>query len=62
MKTIQIESNKNLGDSKGNNEIIRQGGVKRIHGGWYSIVYSGVDVNTAIIVSAKRNKKGLIRY
>jgi hypothetical protein len=61
MKTIQIEANKNLGDSVTNNDILRAAGVKKIHTGWYSVTYNGVSLDCSTVVSAKRNKKGEIK-
>jgi hypothetical protein len=62
MKTIQIEANKNLGDSVTNNEILKAAGVKRIHNGWYSVKYNGIPLDPSTVVSAKRNAKGEIKY
>ncbi len=61
MKTIQIEANKNLGDSVTNNEILKAAGVKRIHNGWYSVKHNGVQLDRSTVVSAKRNAKGGIK-
>ena len=61
MKTIQIEANKNLGCSETNNEIIKAAGVKRIHGGWYTVQYNGVSLDTSTVVSGKRNAQGEIK-
>lgn len=61
MKTIQIEANKNLGDSVTNNEILKAAGVKRIHSGWYSVTCNGVQLDRSTVVSAKRNAKGEIK-
>ena len=61
MKTIQIEANKNLGDSVANNDILRAAGVKKIHSGWYSVTYNGVSLDCSTVVSAKRNKNGEIK-
>lgn len=57
MRTIQIES-KNMGD---NNDILRAAGVKRIHSGWYSVKYNGVNLDCSTVVSAKRNRRGEIK-
>lgn len=61
MKTIQIEANKNLGDSATNNDILRAASVKKIHSGWYSVTYNGASLDCSTVVSAKRNKKGEIK-
>ena len=61
MKSIQIEANKNLGDSVSNNDILRAAGVKKIHNGWYSVKYNGVNLDRSTVVSAKRNAKGQIK-
>ena len=61
MKTVQLESNKHLGDSIGNNEILRAAGVKRIRCGWYTVAYNGIQLDCSTVVSARRNPKGLIR-
>lgn len=61
MKTIQIESNVDLGDSISNNNLLKSAGVKRIHSGWYSVKFNGVALDKSTIVSAKRNKSGLIK-
>lgn len=61
MKSIQIEANKNLGDSVSNNEILKAAGVKRIHSGWYTVKYNGVNLDSSTVVSAKRNSKGEIK-
>jgi hypothetical protein len=60
-ETIQIEANKNLGDSVTNNDILRAAGVKKIHSGWYTVMYNGVSLDCSTVVSSKRNKKGEIK-
>ena len=57
---IQIQSNKDLGDSVPNNDILRAAGVRRIHSGWYTVKYIGVQLDLSTVVSARRNKKGQI--
>ena len=61
MKTIQIEANKNLGDSVTNNDILRAAGVKKIHNGWYSVKYNGQCLDCSTASEAKRNAKGEIK-
>ena len=55
MKTIQIESGEFDSD-----DLLRIVGIKRIHGGWYTVKYNGVKLDASTIVSAKRNRKGEI--
>ena len=61
MKTIQIEANMNLGDGATNNEILKAGGVQRIHGGWYTVQFNGVILDRSTVVGAKRNRQGAIK-
>lgn len=58
MKIEQIEANRSLGDAVNNNELLRAGGVKRIHAGWYSVRYNGVSLDCSTVKSAKRNFLG----
>lgn len=63
MKTTQLEANQFLGDRDGgNNEILRAAGVKRIHSGWYTVTYNGVVLDASVVVSARRNRGGEIRF
>jgi hypothetical protein len=57
MKTIQIQAN-----DYDNNRLLRAAGIKRIFSGWYTVQYRGVSLDSSTIVSAKRNRNGLIRY
>ncbi len=53
MKNILIQSNVQLGDSTSNNEILKAGGVKRIHDGWYRCFYNGVLLSRSTICKAE---------
>jgi hypothetical protein len=55
MKSIQIESESGKDD---NNELLRFGGVKRIHAGWYTCHFNGVVIDKSTIQSAKYNRGG----
>jgi hypothetical protein len=57
MKQIQIQAH-----DYDNNRLLRAAGVKRISQGWYTVEYRGVSLDASTIVSAKRNRKGAIRY
>lgn len=62
MKTLQIKSMP--GDTMGisnNNGLLRMGGVKRIHPGWYTCRYNGVVLDRSTITRATRNKHGEIK-
>lgn len=61
MKQMQIEANRDLGDAEDNNSLLRAAGVKRIHDGWYTVIYSGVRLDSSAVIIAKRNKSGLIK-
>ncbi len=52
---LQLRAN-----AENNNELLREAGVKRIHGGWYTVTYNGVSIDKSNITSAKRNKGGRI--
>ena len=54
-KTIQIEAH-----AFDSNDLLRAAGVKRIHKGWYTVVYNGVGLDSSTIVGASRNAKGEI--
>ena len=60
-KTIQVQANVDLGTAVSNNQLIRAGGVARIHNGWYTITYNGVRPDCSTVVSARRNKKGQLK-
>ncbi len=62
MKTIQIEAHQEIGSLPRNNELLKSGGVKRIHNGWYTVTYNGVNCDCSTVVSAKRNKNGQIAH
>ena len=55
--TMQIEAG-----SFDNNAILKAGGVKRIHDGWYTCHFNGMYLGCSTITSTKRNKKGELRY
>jgi len=57
MKQIQIQAN-----DYDNNRLLRAAGVRRIFSGWYSVTYNGPKLDCSTVTSAKRNRKGAIRY
>jgi hypothetical protein len=57
MKTIQIEAH-----TDDNNTLLRAGGVRRIHPGWYTVHYRGPVLDRSTVCAAKRNPKGEIKY
>ena len=56
MKTIQLEAGQ-----FDNNELLKSAGVRRVHAGWYTVSYNGVQLDKSTICSAKRNRKGQIK-
>lgn len=56
-QSMQIEAGRFANDS-----ILKAGGVKRIHDGWYTCHYNGAVLDCSTVTSAKRNKKGELRY
>ena len=56
MKTLQIQAN-----DYDNNRILKAVGIKRIHAGWYTVTYNGVNLDASTITGAKRNRNGFIR-
>ena len=59
MKTIQIEIKKNHVQEE-YRKFLKEVGIKRVHSGWYTVDYNGVDLDCSNIISAKRNKFGMI--
>lgn len=57
MNTLQIQAH-----TFDNDDLLRAAGIKRIHPGWYTVQYRGVSLDQSTICSAKRNRKGEIRY
>lgn len=62
MKIIQIELNPNYETWDEHRDILRAAGVQRIHRGWYTVLYNGVDLDASNVVQAKRNPKGEIKH
>lgn len=60
MKTMQIDAD-SLQERESNRALIRAAGVKRIHGGWYTVKYNGVHLDCSTVMNAKRNPKGQIK-
>lgn len=56
LKTLQMATCMNDYDR----HILKMGGIKRIHGGWYSVTFRGVKLDASTVISAKRNKGGKI--
>lgn len=56
MKTIQLEAHKTDNDL-----LLRAAGVRRIHAGWYTVTYNGVDVDPSNVTGATRNPKGKVK-
>lgn len=62
MKTMQIESGSDFGGSgQSAREIIKAAGVTRIHGGWYTVEYNGIELDCSTVVRARRNARGEIK-
>jgi len=61
MKTLQIEAHKDLGDRHSNNELLKAAGIKRIHFGWYTLYYNGVQPDPSNVTNAIRNPKGELK-
>lgn len=67
MNIIQLEAKKGVYDhdqvgrgEKTVGSILRDGGVRRIHPGWYTVTWSGVDLALGMIGRATRNRNGEI--
>ena len=60
MKITQIEANVDLGDNTPNNEVLRAAGVRRIHNGWYTVLYHGPVLDQGTVCGARRNPRGEI--
>jgi len=56
MKSLQIQAN-----DHDNNRLLKAGGIKRIHAGWYTVTYNGPKLDSSTINGAKRNRSGHIR-
>lgn len=56
MKTIQIQ-----GHEADHNKILRAAGVKKIHHGWYTVHFNGVNLDSSNVVSGRRNRLGKIK-
>ncbi len=60
MKTMQLEAHKEDGSLPRNDQLIYSGRVKRIHSGWYTVWYNGVNLDCTTVTRAKRNRLGKI--
>jgi hypothetical protein len=57
-KTTQVEARQDTETDA----LIRSGGVRRIHKGWYTIAYRGVVLERGLVISARRNPRGKIKW